>query len=72
MASVKDLRSVKDQADQLYTWTCKLLDYDQCATLLLSAETGYDSQFASSSSRSTRKVCNTELGSSDFELHPPS
>ena len=46
----------------------KPLDHDQCATLLISAATGYDSQFAfaSASARSTRNAHHTELGGSDF------
>ena len=48
--------------------TGKLVDYDRHAALLLSAATNYDSQFVSSSSRSTRKVCNTELENSDFVI----
>ena len=58
VASVKPLRSVKEQVDKMFTHACKLLDYDQHATLLLSAPTNYDLQFLSSSSRSTRKVHN--------------
>ena len=40
--------------------------------LLLSTATGYDYQFLSASSRSTRKVHNTELGGIDFEIDSPS
>ena len=61
------LCSVKDQADQPFTHTGKLLDYEECATLMLSAKTGYDSQFTSTSTRSTRKVHYTKLGGSDFK-----
>ena len=50
----------------------KILCYDQHATLLLSEATGYDSQFASASSKSDRKVYHTELGGSDFEIDLPS
>jgi hypothetical protein len=72
VAPVKSLRSVKDQADQMSTHTGKDLDYDQYAGLLLSAATNYDMQFASTSSKSTRKVYNTELESSDFAMDSPS
>ena len=58
VSSVKPLRSVKCQADQLFAPACKLLDYDQHATLLLSEATNYDSNFVSSFTRSTRKICN--------------
>ena len=34
---------------------------------MLSVETRYDSQFTSTSARSTRTVCHAELGGSDFE-----
>jgi hypothetical protein len=54
------------------THTGKDLDYDQYAGLLLSAATNYDMQFASTSSKSTRKVYNTELESSDFVMDSPS
>ena len=56
----------------IFTHTGKLLDYDQHATLLLSAETVYDSQFASVSDRNNRKCYNTELGGTDFEIDSPS
>ena len=46
-----------------------MLDYDQHTTLLISAETGYDSQFTHMSSIITRKVYNTKLGGSNFELY---
>ena len=59
VAPVKSLRSVKDQGDQMSTHRVKDLDYDQYAGLLLSAATNYDMQFASTSSKSTRKVYNT-------------
>ena len=72
LTSVQLLSDVKDQADQHFTHTCIHLDYDQCATLLLSAETNYDAQFNSSSARRSRKVYNTELGGSGFELDSPS
>ena len=49
-----------------------MLDYDQHATLVLSAVTSYDSQFVCLSTRSTRQFYSTELGSSDFELNSPS
>ena len=52
----------------MFTHTGKLLDYDQHATLLLFAETNYDSQLVSASARRTRKTHNTELGSSDFAI----
>ena len=39
--------------------------------LLLSAATIYDSQLVSTSSRRTGKVCDTELGGSDFESDSP-
>ena len=39
--------TIKDQFDHICTHTGKLLDYGQDAKLLLSAETGYDSQFFS-------------------------
>lgn len=72
VAPVKPMRLVKDQADQMSTHTGKDLDYDQYAGLLLSAATNYDMQFASTSSKSTRKVYNTELDSSDFAMDSPS
>ena len=68
VASVKPLRAVKYEAYQLFNHTCKLLDYDQHATLLLSAETNYDSQSVSTSSRSTRQVYSTELEDSFFVI----
>ena len=68
VASVQPLRSVKDQADQLFTQTGKLLDYEQHAALLLSATTNYDSKFVSVPTKSTGKVYNTELGGSDFVI----
>ena len=55
VASVMPLRSVKYQHDQLFTHTGKILDFEVCVRLLLSASTGYDSQFASTSTRSTRR-----------------
>ena len=61
VASVKPFPAIKNQANQLCTHTGKLLDHDKCATLMLSAATGYDSQFACASTRNTGKVCNTEL-----------
>ena len=71
LALVKPLRSIKHQTDQLFTHTGKLLDYDQCSTLLISAETNYDSQFFSASTRSARKTSNTKLGWSDFVTCSP-
>ena len=64
--------SVKDQSDHLFTQRVKLLDCDQHSALLLSSGTGYDYQFASASSRSTIKFCNTELGGINFEIDSPS
>ena len=61
------LRSVKDKSEFFSTCTGKLLGYEEHATFLLSTETGYDSQFTSTSSRITMKVHHTELGVSDFE-----
>ena len=72
ITSVKPLCSFKDQSDRLFTYTGELLCYDQYNALLLSAATNYDSQFVSASSRSTRKVCNVELGGSNFEIDSPS
>ena len=66
VASVKPLSEVKDQADQLHVHTGKMLDYDQHSVLLLSAETGYDSQFVHASAKTTRKVHSTELGGGNF------
>ena len=60
VASVKPLHSVKDQADQVFAHSGKLLGYNQHDTLLLSTVTNYDSQFLSESSRSTRMVYNDE------------
>ena len=68
VASVKPLRSVKDQSDQMFTHKRKLLNYDQYATLLLSAAINYDLKFVSSSSRSTRKFYNNELGDIDLVI----
>ena len=68
VSSVKPLHSVKGKSDKLFTHTDKLLDWDQHAKLLLSAVTNYDSQFVSASSRSTRKVCDTELGGGNFVI----
>ena len=56
VAPVKPFRSIEDQDDQMATHTEKVLDYDQCAGLMLSAATNYDLQFVSSSSRNTIKV----------------
>ena len=69
---VKTLNSVKDQSYQRFAHSVKILDYDQHNVLLLSVETGYDSQFTSAWSKSTIKVYNTELGGSDFETYLPS
>ena len=72
VASVKHLRSVKDQSDQLFTQTCTLLDYYQHATLMISWATNYHLQFLSVSTRRTRKSHNTELGGSNFAIYSPS
>ena len=69
---VKTLNSVKDQSYQRFAHSVKILDYDQHNVLLLSVETGYDSPFASATTRITRKVYDTELGCSDFEIDSPS
>ena len=70
--SVKPLRADKDQSGQLFARTGKLIDCDQHATLLISAATSHGSQSVSTSSISTRKIYNTELGGSDFEIDSPS
>ena len=70
IGSVKPLCSVKDQSDKLHMHTCKMIYYDQHDMLLLSVELGYDSQFTSASSKSTRKVYHTKLGGSYFEICP--
>ena len=72
VASVQPLRTIKYQADQHFSQTGRELDYDQHTTLLFSTETNYDTQFNSLFARSPRKVCNTELEGSDFELDSPS
>ena len=66
LASVKPLRAVKDQSDQQFVHSSKMLDYDQHAILVLSAATGYDFQLTSASAKSSRKVYYTELGGSNF------
>ena len=53
VASVKPLRSVKDQHDQLYAHTGKELDCDQ--RTVFSAATNYDTKFVSESARIARK-----------------
>ena len=70
--SVKLLRGIKDQSDQFFTYTGKLLHYDQHVTLKLSAETGHYSQFEHASTRSTRKCYHNELGGIDVEIDSPS
>ena len=72
VASVKHLCAVRDQSEQHFTDSGKMINYDQQATSLLSAGNGYDSQFASTSSKSSRKVYHAELGGSDFEIDSPS
>ena len=69
--SVKSLRAVKDQAHQLHMHTGKVLCYDQCATLILSAKTWHDSNVLSESAKISIKVYHTKLGGSDFETDSP-
>ena len=72
VALAKPLRVVKDQYVQCFTYSGKMINYDQHTALLLSSETGYNSQFSSASSVSARKFYWTELEDSDFEIDLPS
>ena len=64
--------TIKDQSDQQFTHSGKMLDYEQHAALLLSIATGYDYEFASVSAKSARKAYQTELGGSGFDIDSPS
>ena len=70
--SNSELRTVKDQADQILPQTGRELTCDQCSTLILSASANYDQQFNSMSTKTSRRVYHTEIGDNNFDQDSPS
>ena len=62
VASVNPLRAIKGQADHHLTHSGQELNYDKCSNIILLESNNYDSQFSSSSSQSSIKVCKTKIG----------
>ena len=72
VASNSNLRSIKDQCDQTHTHQGIELTCDQCSTLVLSDSTNYDSQFTSTTSKTSRRTHDTKIGDNNFNKNSPS